>query len=58
MVFDPATIRDRATFQQPRQYAEGVRYVTVNGQLVVDGGQITAARPGKALRGPGYRASK
>ena len=58
VVFDPATIRDRATFQQPRQYAEGVRYVVVNGQLVVDGGQITAARPGKALRGPGYRARK
>ena len=58
VVFDPATIRDRATFQQPRQYAEGVRYVAVNGQLVVDGGQITAARPGKALRGPGYRGRK
>jgi N-acyl-D-aspartate/D-glutamate deacylase len=53
VVFDAATIRDRATFTQPRQYAEGVRYVAVNGQLVVDGGQITAARPGRALRGPG-----
>ena len=52
VVFDPATIRDRATFEQPRQYAEGVRYVAVNGQLVVDGGQLTAARPGRALRGP------
>ena len=51
-VFDPATIRDRATFAQPRQYAEGVRYVAVNGQLVVDDGQLTAARPGRALRGP------
>ena len=56
VVFDPAAIRDRATFAEPRQYAEGVRYVAVNGQLVVDGGQITAARPGQALRGPGYRA--
>jgi N-acyl-D-amino-acid deacylase len=55
VVFDPATIRDRATFEQPRQYAEGVPYVAVNGQLVVDGGQLTAARPGKALRGPGAR---
>jgi N-acyl-D-aspartate/D-glutamate deacylase len=55
VVFDPATIRDRATFEQPRQYAEGVRYVAVNGQLVVDGGQLTAARPGRALRGPGRR---
>jgi dihydroorotase/N-acyl-D-amino-acid deacylase len=56
VVFDPATIRDRATFAEPRQFAEGVRYVAVNGQLVVDGGQITAARPGRALRGPGVRA--
>ena len=55
VVFDPATIRDRATFELPRQYAEGVRYVAVNGQLVVDGGQITAARPGRALRGPGRK---
>ena len=54
-VFDPATIHDRATFESPRQYAEGVRYVAVNGQLVVDGGQLTAARPGRGLRGPGYR---
>lgn len=58
VIFDAATIRDRATFAQPRQYAEGVRYVAVNGQLVVDGGQITAARPGRALRGPGASASR
>jgi N-acyl-D-amino-acid deacylase len=55
VVFDPATIRDRATFELPRQYAEGIRYVAVNGQLVVDGGQITAARPGRALRGSGRK---
>jgi dihydroorotase/N-acyl-D-amino-acid deacylase len=55
VVFDPTTIRDRATFENPRQYAEGVRYVAVNGQLVVDGGHLTAARPGRALRGPGVR---
>ena len=36
-------------------YAEGIRYVAVNGQLVVDGGQMTAARPGRALRGPGRK---
>jgi hypothetical protein len=56
VVFDPATIRDRATFEQPRQFAEGMRYVAVNGQLVVDGGALTAARPGRALRGPGHRS--
>jgi N-acyl-D-amino-acid deacylase len=55
VVFDPATIRDRASFENPRQYADGVRFVAVNGQLVVDGGQITAVRSGRALRGPGYR---
>ncbi len=55
VVFDPATIRDRATFELPRQYAEGIRYVAVNGQLVVNDGQITAARPGRALRGPGRK---
>lgn len=53
VVFDPATIRDRATFAEPKQFAEGVRYVAVNGRLVVDDGRITAARPGRALRGPG-----
>ena len=52
VVFDPATISDRATFAQPRQYADGMRFVAINGQLVVDGGQLTAARPGRALRGP------
>jgi len=58
VVFDPATVRDRATFENPKQYAEGMRYVAVNGQLVVDDGQLTSARPGKALRGPGYRATR
>ncbi|MGE3471208.1 MAG: amidohydrolase family protein, partial [Vicinamibacterales bacterium] len=56
VVFDPAAIQDRATFAQPRQYATGVRDVLVNGGLVVDGGRLTAARPGRALRGPGARA--
>ena len=53
-VFDSQTVNARATFEKPNQYSEGVPYVVVNGALVVDGGKITDARPGKALRGPGY----
>jgi len=53
-VFDPTTIIDRATFEQPSQLATGVSYVFVNGVPVVDNGQPTAALPGRALRGPGY----
>ena len=55
-VFDPARIVDRATFEQPHQYAEGVAYVLVNGELVVDGGEHAGARPGRVLYGPGYRS--
>jgi dihydroorotase/N-acyl-D-amino-acid deacylase len=55
-VFDPQTVDARATFEKPNQYSEGMPYVAVNGVLVVDGGKITGAAPGKALRGPGYRA--
>lgn len=55
VVFDANRVVDRSTFEQPRQFAEGVRYVAVNGQLVVDDGRLTAARPGRALRGPGFR---
>jgi dihydroorotase/N-acyl-D-amino-acid deacylase len=56
-VFDPATIVDNATFEQPSQLATGVSYVFVNGVPVIDGGQVTAALPGRALRGPGHRKS-
>jgi N-acyl-D-aspartate/D-glutamate deacylase len=55
-VFDPATIIDNATFEQPQQLSTGVTHVMVNGQLVVDEGKVTAALPGRALRGPAYRA--
>ncbi len=55
-VFDAATIRDVATFEDPMHYSVGVRFVLVNGRTVLDQGRITAERPGKALRGPGYRA--
>jgi dihydroorotase/N-acyl-D-amino-acid deacylase len=56
-VFDPKTVNARATFEKPNQYSEGIPYVAVHGVLVVDGGRITDARPGMALRGPGYKAS-
>jgi len=54
-VFDPNTIIDNSTYENPSQIATGVSYVFVNGVPVVDGGQVTAALPGRALRGPGYR---
>jgi dihydroorotase/N-acyl-D-amino-acid deacylase len=52
-IFDPATIAERATFNDPNHYATGVQHVFVNGRRVVADGRITAERPGKALRGPG-----
>jgi dihydroorotase/N-acyl-D-amino-acid deacylase len=54
VAFDPATVRERSTYADPTHYSEGIRYVAVNGRLVVDGGKITKARPGRILRGPGY----
>src|SRR5436190_24908 len=53
-VFDPATVADKATFEQPHQPSIGFAYVFVNGQKVLDHGKLTAARPGRGLRGPGY----
>ena len=52
-IFDAAAIIDRSTFTDPHHYSEGVRYVLVNGVLVVDNGAHTGATPGKILRGPG-----
>jgi dihydroorotase/N-acyl-D-amino-acid deacylase len=52
-VFDPARVRDAATFEKPHQYAEGFSHVIVNGQVVYENGAMTAARPGKVLYGPG-----
>jgi N-acyl-D-amino-acid deacylase len=48
--FDPDTVRDTATYEQPRQAPEGIPYVAVNGRLVVDGGRHTGELPGRALR--------
>ena len=54
-VFDPATIRDVATYENPMHYSVGVRYVLVNGRAVVADGKITGERPGRALKGPGLK---
>jgi N-acyl-D-aspartate/D-glutamate deacylase len=53
VVFDPATIADRATFEKPHQYAVGMKHVFVNGVQVIKDGKHTGARPGRALSGPG-----
>ena len=53
VVFDPATIGDRATFEKPHQYAVGMKYVFVNGTQVLKDGEHTGAKPGRALWGPG-----
>ena len=57
VIFDPATIRDRATFENPNQLSEGMQFVLVNGVPVIDGGRQTEALPGRVLRGPGYAVS-
>jgi len=53
-VFDPATIRDVATFEDPNHYAVGVKWVLVNGHAAVADGKMTSERAGKALKGPGF----
>ncbi|MEQ8313668.1 MAG: D-aminoacylase [Gammaproteobacteria bacterium] len=53
-VFDADEIIDRATFEDPHQYAVGMHYVLVNGEVVVEDGQHTGRRPGRILHGPGY----
>jgi N-acyl-D-amino-acid deacylase len=55
VVFDPAIVRDRATFAQPNQLSEGMAWVLVNGVPVIAAGQATGALPGQVLRGPGYQ---
>ena len=54
-IFDPATIRDLATFESPNHYSVGVRHVFVNGRPVLSDGHMSDERPGRVLRGPGYR---
>jgi len=55
VVFDPATIIDRATFEEPHQVSVGMNYVLVNGVIVVRDGKHTGAKPGRVVWGPGYR---
>lgn len=55
VVFDPATIRDMATFEKPNQLSEGMRFVLVNGTPVIEEGKMTGSLPGRVLRGPGYQ---
>ena len=54
VVFDPATIRDLATYERPNQLSQGMEDVLVNGVPVIEDGKMTGALPGKVLRGPGY----
>ncbi len=58
VVFDTTTIIDHATFAQPHRYATGVQHVFVNGVQVLEDGEHTGAKPGRVVRGPGYRAGR
>jgi N-acyl-D-amino-acid deacylase len=55
VVFDPATIQDHATFDDPQQYATGMVHVFVNGTQVLSDGEHTGAKPGRVVRGPGWK---
>jgi dihydroorotase/N-acyl-D-amino-acid deacylase len=55
VVFDPATVSDRSTFSAPNQLATGMAWVLVNGVPVIADGQMTGAKPGHVLRGPGFK---
>jgi dihydroorotase/N-acyl-D-amino-acid deacylase len=57
VIFDPERVRDLATFEQPNQLSVGMEYVLVNGVPVIERGRMTGRRPGRVLRGAGYRAS-
>jgi len=57
VVFDPDSVRDVATYEKPNQLSVGMRWVLVNGVPVIADGQMTGAKPGRILYGPGYRGS-
>jgi len=54
LIFDPAKVKDNATFEKPHQYAEGMIYVFVNGKAVIKNKEHTGVRPGRFVKGPGY----
>lgn len=56
VIFDPVRIKDNATFEKPHQYAEGMIHVFVNGVQVLKGGEHTGTKPGRFVKGPGYKA--
>jgi len=56
IIFDPAKVKDNATFEKPHQYAEGMVHVFVNGVQVLKDGEHTGAKPGRFVKGPGYKA--
>ena len=58
VVFDPATIIDRATYERPHKYSEGVRHVVVNGIPALRNGEVTGARPGRVVRGRGWEGER
>lgn len=58
VVFDPATVRDLSTYEQPHQYATGITHVLVNGKLTLENGRHTGVRNGVTLKGPGYAAQQ
>ncbi|MER3426818.1 MAG: dihydroorotase [Pyrinomonas sp.] len=57
VIFDPEKVRDRATFENPNQYPEGINFVIINGQIAVDQGKHTGTLAGRIIRGPGYANS-
>nr|WKN35333.1 D-aminoacylase [Tunicatimonas sp. TK19036] len=56
VIFDPATIIDKATFEEPHQYPEGISYVIINGQIAVNNGEFMHTRAGRVLRSPAYQS--
>ena len=58
VLFDPDQVEDKATFEEPHQYAEGVLKVWVNGKLVLSNGNMTGAMPGRFVKGPGYQGDE